>query len=83
VDGCSRSLVTKRAIRDYVVDNRASGFSASEFLTRDLVNYNAGNTHDYHVMTLKRYSSRPQNLIVYGQLCQLDLLYWLGYDYCI
>ena len=66
VDGFSSSLVARRAIRDYIVDNRGSGFGASEFLTRDLVIYNAGNTHDCHVLTWKRYSCRIQNIIVYS-----------------
>lgn len=34
VDGFSSSLVARRAIRDYVVDSRGSGFGANAFLTK-------------------------------------------------
>lgn len=81
VDGFSSALVARKITKEYAVDNKRSGFGANEFRTRDLVNYNAGNTHDCSVLTWKRYSSRLQNLIVYSQLCQLDLFYWLGDDY--
>jgi len=44
VDGFSSSLVARRAVRDYVVDSKGTGFAANAFVTSALVKCNANST---------------------------------------
>lgn len=44
VDGFSSSLVARRAVRDYVVDSKGTGFAANAFITSALVKCNANST---------------------------------------
>lgn len=53
VDGFSSSMLARRAIRDYVVDNRGNGFVANVFLTKAMVNATASNTHVCQVLTFR------------------------------
>jgi hypothetical protein len=52
VDGFSSALVARRAIKDYIVDNRGRGFAAHVFITKAEVRSNANNTNNNHVCQL-------------------------------
>lgn len=45
LDGFSSSLISRRALRDYIVDSTGSGFAANAFIAKALLNSNADNTN--------------------------------------
>ena len=53
VDGFSSSLVARRAVRDYLVDSKGSGFAATAFLTKAAVKSDFNNTKVCQVLTFR------------------------------
>lgn len=55
IDGFSSSLVARRAIRDYVVDSKGSGFGANAFLTKaeSKVEVDSETKYVCHVLTFR------------------------------
>lgn len=54
VHGFSSSLVARRVIQEYVVDNKGSGFAANAFLTKAMVKSISNNTDVFQVLTFIR-----------------------------
>jgi hypothetical protein len=53
VDGFSSALVARRAVREYLIDSKGTGFSANMFLVKALVKSNADYTHVCQVLTFR------------------------------
>lgn len=53
VDGLSSALVARRAIKDYVVDTKGTGFAASAFVTKAMVMSNSLHTNVCQVLTFR------------------------------
>jgi hypothetical protein len=53
VDGFSTSLVSRRTIRDHLVNSKGSGFAANAFLMKAIVQFNADNIQVFQVLTFR------------------------------